>query len=225
MLENSLEETNPVGLIYKAVNKETQEVYIGATTKSLESRIVDHIDKASRKEGSHFQNAIATYGADAFEWVEIDTANDINELAQKEKGYILKYNSIEKGYNSDSGGGFKKIIYQFDLIGNKVAQYDCLESASSVTNVTKKRISNACLSNTHLLSDSYWSYKSAFTIGESKDHRKKQVFKYDLNGNFVAKYKSVADASRSTGLSKTSISRASRGEREQAGGYIWKYNS
>lgn len=40
---------------------------------------------------------------------------------------------------------------------------------------------------------------------------------------FIARYNSVSDASVQTGLSKTTISRACRGERDQTGGYIWGY--
>ncbi|MCM4172453.1 endonuclease [Arenibacter sp. TNZ] len=211
------------GLVYKAVNRETQEVYIGATTKSIKERIVDHINKASRLEGSNFQSAIATYGADAFSWVEIDTANDINELAKKEKDFILKYDSFKNGLNSDSGGGFKKMVYQFDLKGNLISEYDSLTSAASVTGVTNKRISNACLSKTHLLDNNYWSYNENFTIDMAVDDRKKFVCQNTLNGEFIIKYVSVAEASRISGISKTCISRCCRGEREQTGGFLWKY--
>jgi hypothetical protein len=215
---------NPVGFIYKAVNRETQEVYIGATTKSIEERIVDHSDKASRNEGSKFQRAIATYGPDAFDWVVIDTANDINGLAKKEKECIIKYNSKEKGLNSDSGGGFKKMVYQYDLESNLICTYDSLMSAASVIGVTKKRISDACLRKSHLLENYYWSYENDFSLNDVRDDRRKSVSQHSLNGEFITKYISVAQASKVSGLSKTCIARVCRGEREFSGGYIWKYN-
>ncbi len=40
---------------------------------------------------------------------------------------------------------------------------------------------------------------------------------------FEGEYKSVADASKETGISKTCISRACRGERENSGRYRWEY--
>ena len=45
-------------IIYKAVNTITDEVYIGATTKSIEERKQDHIQKANKKVGGYFQEAI-----------------------------------------------------------------------------------------------------------------------------------------------------------------------
>ncbi len=211
------------GIIYKAVNQKTHEVYIGISTKGLNSRVKDHEYKASKKEGSKFQRAIATYGSEAFKWEQIDTANDINELAKKEKEYVFKYNSKVEGYNSDSGGGIKKKVYQYDLKGMLIGEYQSLNDASSVTSVSKKRISHACLSNTHLLKNYYWTYDSGFSLKNSKDLRKKPVLQLELNYVYVAKYKSVAEASRKTGVSKTCIARVCRGERENSRGYIWKY--
>ena len=45
----------------------------------------------------------------------------------------------------------------------------------------------------------------------------------DLDGRTLQKYKSVAEASRQTGISKTCISRCCRGERDKSGGFKWEY--
>ena len=95
------------GIIYKAQNIENGSVYIGATTKSIYERMLDHIDRANRGESGKLQEAISTYGAEAFSWEQIDTASSVDELAQKEKGYVLEYDCKENGYNGDSGGGIK----------------------------------------------------------------------------------------------------------------------
>lgn len=57
-----------------------------------------------------------------------------------------------------------------------------------------------------------------------KDARKKEILKCSMDGKVLAKYNSVSEASKENNLSKTSISRVCRGERESSGGYIWKYN-
>ena len=95
-------------IIYKVLHKASGKVYIGATAKSLEDRIEDHIQKANNGVGSYFQEAIGTYGPEAFTWEQIDTANDPNELAEKEQEYILKYSALEQGFNQDAfRDGFK----------------------------------------------------------------------------------------------------------------------
>ena len=209
-------------IVYKVTNQETGKSYIGVTTRSIEERKADHIQKANKGTRGHFQEAIATYGADAFKWEQIDSANSTNELAEKERQYILQYNSKEQGYNSDSGGGFKKIIYQFNEAGVLINSFSSLKEIETTLNYDKRRVSNACTTAT-LWKGSYWSYSQNNTFKPTVDSRKKKVFQYSLNGEILAHYNSVAEASRITGLSKTCISRCCRGERRSSSGFLWKY--
>jgi group I intron endonuclease len=210
-------------IIYKVVNTITDDVYIGATTKSIEERKADHLQKSQKKVGSCFHESIATYGADAFKWEQIDSANSTNELAEKERQYILQYNSKEQGYNSDSGGGFKKIVYQFNEAGVLINSFSSLKEIETTLNYDKRRVSNACTTAT-LWKGSYWSYSLNNTFKKATDIRKKKVLQLSIDGKIIAKYLSVAEASRETGLSKTCISRCCRNEREQSGGFIWNYS-
>ncbi|MBF2707204.1 GIY-YIG nuclease family protein [Flavobacterium soyangense] len=209
-------------LVYKATNQETGKAYIGVTTRTMEERKADHIKKATKGTGSYFQSAIATFGPAAFQFEQIDTATSSNELAEKEKKYILQYDSKENGYNSDSGGGFNKVVYQFDLEGNLIASFDGLKEIQLTLGHDKRRVSNACLTAT-VWKASYWSYSQNNTFNPDTDSRKKKVFQYSLNGEILALYNSVAEASLETGISKTSISRCCRGERKSSSGFLWKY--
>lgn len=49
----------------------------------------------------------------------------------------------------------------------------------------------------------------------------KPVLQFDLDGNFIREYYSASEAQRLTGIRK--IAHCCRGERNKAGGYIWKY--
>ncbi len=211
--------------LYKVVNVSEGQTYIGATTKSIDARKVDHEHKANRGSGSYFQEAIGTYGSDAFEWTQIDTANNVNELAEKERQYILQYNSLENGYNQDSGGGFQKNVYQYsNTDGTLVVVYDSLESAASAVNASRTAISNTCLGQNKTCKGFYWSYTLTEPFVIEGDLRKKDVVQYDLEGNLIAIFESVAEASRQSGISKTCIARCCRGERKQSKGFIWQYN-
>ncbi|WP_028890808.1 NUMOD1 domain-containing DNA-binding protein [Tenacibaculum sp. 47A_GOM-205m] len=211
------------GIIYKVSNKENDMVYIGATTKTIEERKKDHIQKSSTAKNVKFYNAISTYGVEAFTWEQIDMAVSFNELAEKEKNYILKYNSKEGGFNSDRGGGFEKKVFQYDLKGNLVKSYNSLTKASETVNTSKQSISRACLSTNKLYDNFYWSYIYKEPFKPDTDNRKKVVYQYALNGEYVAEYLSVAEASRQTGFNKTSIAKVCRGERNKCGNYLWVY--
>jgi len=214
-----------IGMIYKATNKENGKSYIGATCHSIEQRQLDHIERALREEDGKFQNAIATYGKDAFEWTVIDTASSTNELAEKEKRYILNYSTKEDGYNSDSGGGFQKEVYQYDVYtGFLLNTFDKLNEAATSVDATKQDISRACLSVNKRFKNYYWSYSYLEPFVPDKDSRKKNVLQYSLDGELLAQYKSVSEASRQTEISKTCISRVCRGERNHTGGFIFMYD-
>lgn len=210
-------------IIYKVVNVETGEVYIGATSKTLEARKEDHLQKANKKVGSYFQEAIGTYGSGAFSWEQIDTASDNDELASKEIKYILEYNTLENGYNSDKGGGMKKTVYRYNLDGSLNDTFEDLTSASNTIGVRKQDISRACWSVNHTLGGYFWSYDYQEPFIVEPDNRKKQVIQYSLEGNVLARYISASEASRKTRISKTCITRCCRGEREQTGGFLWEY--
>lgn len=150
------QESNFEGIVYKAENNKTGKVYIGITTTSIEARKKDHIDKTRQGEETKFYEAIGTYGADAFTWKQIDTANSVNELADKERQYILRYDTQEKGYNTDAGGGIQKKVYQYDLESKKiVGEYDCLDDAAQSINTKSKAISKACYSVNQLYGNYY----------------------------------------------------------------------
>jgi group I intron endonuclease len=211
-------------IIYKAENKVTSGVYIGITSKSIETRKKDHIKKSKKGKSYAFQQAIATYGPDAFKWEQIDTATTIDELAEKEKAYILKHNSQEDGYNLSVGGDVQKSVYQYDVsTGILVNKYSSLSVAGAKFNLTKQDLSKVCLSVNKVSNGFVWSYSSTFPK-HINDNRRKAVQQFSLEGEFVNEFKSVSEASKYTGCNKTGIGKVSRGERKSCGGYLWRYN-
>ena len=214
------------GIIYKVTHNPSRQSYIGATTKSVNERRMDHIQRANRGETGKLQEAIATYGPEAFNWVQVDTAITTDELAQKEKDYVIKYDSKENGYNSDAGGGIQKTVYQYSIEdGSLIAKYDCLQNAGNAVNATKQNISMACLGVNKTCKGYRWSYSTSSSTSPKnlEDERRKRVIQFDMYDKVIAKYKSIAEASRVTGINKCSIAKVCRLERKQAGGYCWRY--
>lgn len=86
--------------IYKITNQINGKVYIGQSIKSIKERFKRHINDAMNNIlDTHFARAIRKYGADVFLLELIDEAENQEELNEKEKYYIQKYNSINEGYN------------------------------------------------------------------------------------------------------------------------------
>lgn len=83
--------------IYKITNLITKKVYIGKTRYKIEKRFKEHLNS---KNKTRISNSIQKYGKDNFICEQIDVASTTIELANKERYWIIYYNSIEKGYNT-----------------------------------------------------------------------------------------------------------------------------
>ena len=106
------------GFIYK-IQFPNGKHYIGLTSTSLERRTKEHKWSAKSDNTKILYKALRKYEMlDTFELIEIDTADTLKELFEKEIGYILTYNSYYlngKGYNMTWGGeGNNGYVYTED---------------------------------------------------------------------------------------------------------------
>ena len=53
----------------------------------------------------------------------------------------------------------------------------------------------------------------------------RQVEQYDLSGVYTASFRTLSEASRSTGCTISNISRCCHGQQIQTKGYIWKFKN
>lgn len=89
------------GIIYKAINRINDKVYIGQTTESLKRRRNYHENTPT---GYYFQRAIKKHGPENFDWEIIEYCNSKEELDEMEFHYIMQYDSFNNGYNLTLGG-------------------------------------------------------------------------------------------------------------------------
>jgi group I intron endonuclease len=85
-----------MGYIYMLIDKRNDKKYVGKHNGNKENYWSSGIvpNRISKK-----------YGRDIFERIILeDNINSIEELNDKEKYYIKKYNTLNEGYNSTSGG-------------------------------------------------------------------------------------------------------------------------
>lgn len=94
-------------IIYKITNKVNNKVYIGLTTRTVNERFEEHIERAKNSKHKYYiHNAMNKYGINNFSIEEIDSCDDINELKKKEQYWIEFYKSFDGrfGYNLTKGG-------------------------------------------------------------------------------------------------------------------------
>ena len=95
------------GYIYK-IPFPNGKCYIGLTNRTIEQRWNDHNKSAKSGDNRCLYNALRKYNMiDVFEMIEIDTAETLQELCEKEIAHIEIHNSHYKrgyGYNMTDGG-------------------------------------------------------------------------------------------------------------------------
>ena len=94
------------GIIYRVINLLDKKVYIGRTIRTLEERKRGHFGSLKRQGYYHFHAALVKYGKKNFKWEEIDRADSMLSLNEREIYWIAFYDSSNpsKGYNMTKGG-------------------------------------------------------------------------------------------------------------------------
>lgn len=110
--------------IYVIENKINNKKYVGATTRKLSERKIEHFSKLNC--GSHpndkLQNSWNKYGSDNFVFKKIDNANTLDELDFLEEKYISEfghYNLLEGGIKNFRHSEETKEKLSESLSGNK----------------------------------------------------------------------------------------------------------
>ena len=234
-----------VGIIYGWYNTKSEKWYVGQTIRPLE-RFKDHIYAAiNKKDNTKFYNALRKYGLDKFVYCVLEENVLRVNLNLKEIEWIEEFDSFYGGYNMTAGGrqtilskesrkrmsesrkgkssGMKgKTAWNKGKIGiySEETKKKMSEFHKGIKNYnynkprteeTKKKISNALKGR-----------PSPFK-GKPSPNRK-QVLKYDLNGNYIQTYISILEAKNQNPKCEA-ISAVCRGKRKQSGGFIWKYAS
>jgi len=92
-------------LAYMAIHRESGRVYIGITSRTLNTRMREHLSRSVAAK-TPFSVAIRDCGIDAFDWVVLAECSTREELFALEKKYIAEFRANEPdfGFNCTRGG-------------------------------------------------------------------------------------------------------------------------
>ena len=107
----------PYGFIYKIGTTKSDEVYVGQTTRDINTRFKEHLKNSTEKarESVKLYEAMNTYGKETFYVEQLDVAQSRDELNEKEIYWIKKLNSIEKGFNTINGGSSENPMFNAEV--------------------------------------------------------------------------------------------------------------
>lgn len=185
--------------VYKHVLKEDGRVYIGQT-----NNIKTRWKPSAYKNCVKFYNAIQYYGWDNFTHEIIENNLTLEEANKLETYYIQKYNSIENGFNLNSGGE------------NKLASQETKDKMSQ----TRKNVPKT-EEHKQAIKKALTGYKQ--TEEHKKNNRLAQHRKPVQCIETQEIYESLSDAERKTGILGETISRQIRGKQKSTKGLHWRF--
>lgn len=204
-------------IIYKITNKINNKIYIGLTTRTLETRWKEHLRHSSQK----IDIAISEFGKENFTIEQIEECPN-EMLDEREQFWISYYNSFNDGYNLTAGGRDNKVILRPDKVEEVLTFWNngCGQKRiTELTGLNVETVRNYLLKNGVTREDI--KQRQGQLISKS---RAKFVNQYDLDGNFIKTWSSLIEAARSfNGVTGANITSVCKGKRKSAYGYKWRY--
>ncbi len=119
-----------------------------------------------------------------------------------------------------------KVVLQYDLFGNLIKEWVSLDTIHKETSINKSNIANCCRGIAKSVGGYIWRYKNSFIeIDLNKlNEKKKVVLQYDLSGNFIKEYYSIAET-KNYGFNDGNVQLCCSGKQKKHRGYVWKYKN
>lgn len=235
------------GIIYKIENTANNKVYIGQTIhkrgfngryecrgNGIERVYNYHKNRKNNNKdyNVYLLNSIEKYGFDAFVVDEVfDTANSLDELNEKEKYYIEKFDSFYNGYNRTLGGEgmlgyatpsgknnkFSMRVCQISPDNRLIKIWDSLGDIKRALGISGGAISNVCLGRKETSAGFVWVYEKDYdpnndysrtpkTRGGGKS-TSKPILLLDSNNNVIKEFASGVIAAEELGINKKEVSK------------------
>lgn len=148
--------------------------------------------------------------------------NCVNNLEWCNQKYNSNYGTSKERISTKLKNGIlSKSVEQYDKEGNYINEYPSAIEASRVLHINVSGIVSCCSeSSKYSHCGGYqWKYKdSTKTISNIL----RKIGQYTKLEELTGSYNNVTEASRNTGISRTSITNCLSGLSKTAGGYIWK---
>ena len=127
----------------------------------------------------------------------------------------------------------KRLIRQYDLNGNFIADFNSISEAAVSTGINDSNISKCCNHQQATAKGFIFRYsddttpvvseRKRNTFRSGKDPKKKRVSQYTLDGVLIKTFDSMGEAAEEVNGKQSNITAVCNGQRKSAYGFIWKY--
>lgn len=228
-------------IVYKTTNKINGYIYIGVHRTNVDINdgyigcgLYNCINWSKQFRHYKFHNAVKKYGISNFvreTLFEFEDTESGKRAAYKKEAELVNREFLKRKdvYNTCLGGKvpssiLEKEVAQYELNGTFLRTYHSIAHASQMTGISDSGIQSACSGETKYCKNYQWRYFN----GDESDippvkGRNKCIYQFDLQGNYIAYYKTCQEASEKTGITKSSINDACNKKIRSSHGYYWSY--
>ena len=145
------------------------------------------------------------------------------------KGFGITETEIRSRAQRKESESKKKPILQYDLHGNLIKKYSCVEEAAKLTGYHETNIRGVCNHKLYTANGYIWCHEDEpRTINEliaaiPLEKTKHPIEQYTLDGILVKQYNSIIEAARELNVHRSSIEDALSNNSFNCQGYLWKY--
>lgn len=222
--------------IYCITNLINQKKYVGQTN-DLKRRWWQHNYLRRDKRNMYIDKAISKYGNKNFKYEILGETSSQEKADELERYYIKELKTMKpSGYNILKGGRKQhsawnsKTLVVYDLQANFIGEYENSSYFESLfPEYLASGIRDCCTGKAKRYKDKIFKYKEDNIkvepyINTKGSDKRKEVHQFDYEGNLIATYISVTEASKLTNTSRTSIIECCKGNYKQSNGYVWSYD-
>lgn len=180
-------------VIYKFKNKINNKIYIGQTTNSVRTRVMEHMTSSrpwTKARKGYFQRALHKYGFENFEFTILEQCQNSEDLDIREVYWIGYYKSDDKvyGYNMTPGGGGNK---NKEFLQENIKRLTAVNTGSKKSQKTKELISKKAKER---MKDPKYKNQLVNRLPQIWEKSRKKVVKLSLDYNIEEIYDSSIEA-------------------------------
>lgn len=148
--------------------------------------------------------------------------NDVENLE-----WCTQSKNVQHAHDNGLIKTYVRPVVQFDVKGQKIAEYKSIKEASKNTGIRHSDISTACVGRQQTTGGFVWRYKEDERNVNSNSfklqYKTNKVVQFDLDGKKIREYGSPKEAAEDNGIKVGNIRVACSKKIESSGGFIWRY--
>jgi hypothetical protein len=223
-------------IVYLTINTENNKIYIGVHSTEnpkifdgyLGNGVYSNSPKTYQKCKTAFQSAVTKYGPNKFIRNTIKIFDTLDEALKLEAELVteefLKRSDV---YNIEVGGGYPpkltKCIYQYDLEGNFLKEWDSIKTITTYYGVNKDRI-RMVIDGKRSFENSYWSEEKFEVLDVTlfRPSARGSIRQYTTSGIYLNTFKNTTEAAKQLDIERGKITNAIYGKYATSGYWFLK---